>query len=1087
MKLLELHVDRCGVWRNLTLPLRPDGVNVIYGPNEAGKSTLARFIRGVLYGFGPSEAGEATGASAPCAGSLSIAGAGGRYVVQRAAPAGLGGAVSLPGDESDVAPAELLAELLHGIDECLFDSIYAVELRELMELESLSGEEAARQIYGMTLGPEGRRLLEAGNRARAERRRLIDPLQQDGDMVRLFERQDQLQAELRNFDRQRSQHVEFCHRRDQIEQEIADLRVRQAGIREQLQGHRFLQQAWGPWSQLREARQELARLPAIQNFPDDGRERLANVERDLARDNAERDGRLVEARRIARDLRATTGEAPLVQHAPSIRAFVAQEAWLAELAERRDAARNAAADAERQFETLSAALGDGWSEQRLDELDLSPACWQKLAGANQSLLAARARRANLKRRVRRLAASSRELRESIGECLHDLGGQTVEASLAAARDRLKQAHHLARLQLREAELQERQFSLHQQIERLAPQMALPKWVYFVLGVFCFMGIVLAGSGLITGFKTSEIAGTIYALLGITCWGLAWGLKTQFEGDARQRAAEAEHRLAEAASDLREVRGSMRGLLEADAVAEAAFQPRAGKNADPFASAGILEGETSAREAQAGFSAGGPAAAKPALRESVPAGADYVRQAAERVAELVDLARNQRVLRGIRRRLSACRQKLETARREVDTADVAWHDLTSELGLPETAPADEVLEFWQRLVETAAARRRRAALDENLASVENIWNACLAPLAEFGRRVPQAAFDAQRPLATLAGWKDMLGDLARERDRRRELKKLLRTYRADAAELQARIGEATLARHALLMQAGAANSDEFSDRAGQVDRRRQLERECEEAQATLEAICADHSDLALVEEDLLAYDAPQNGWCIETLEHEAADLESDLRDAFERLGGFQREIAALENDRQASAVRFELEQVYQKLCEAARQWAVVETAAQAGDALRADFERRHQPAALIRASQLLEKLTCGRYQRVWSPLGARQLFVCDDRGRDLPAAALSHGTREQLFFAVRMAVVDELAQQGTLLPLILDDVFVNFDERRAAAAVETLLEFAAAGRQILLFTCHAHLTSLFEKRGVEPIRLPPHSTDAEQPGGQRRAG
>ena len=54
------------------------------------------------------------------------------------------------------------------------------------------------------------------------------------------------------------------------------------------------------------------------------------------------------------------------------------------------------------------------------------------------------------------------------------------------------------------------------------------------------------------------------------------------------------------------------------------------------------------------------------------------------------------------------------------------------------------------------------------------------------------------------------------------------------------------------------------------------------------------------------------------------------------------------------------------------------------------------------------------------------MVDDEQGHSLPVSALSRGTREQLFLAVRLAAVEELSQKGVSLPMILDDVFVNFD-------------------------------------------------------------
>ena len=111
-------------------------------------------------------------------------------------------------------------------------------------------------------------------------------------------------------------------------------------------------------------------------------------------------------------------------------------------------------------------------------------------------------------------------------------------------------------------------------------------------------------------------------------------------------------------------------------------------------------------------------------------------------------------------------------------------------------------------------------------------------------------------------------------------------------------------------------------------------------------------------------------------------------------------------------------------------------------------------------------------------------MTDDRdGRTLKVEQLSGGTREQLFLSIRFALVDEFRRQGIELPMVLDDVIVNFDQQRAEAAVETLLELTARGHQILFFTCHEHLAQLFENRGAKLIRLPENRPMI----GERKAG
>jgi hypothetical protein len=58
-----------------------------------------------------------------------------------------------------------------------------------------------------------------------------------------------------------------------------------------------------------------------------------------------------------------------------------------------------------------------------------------------------------------------------------------------------------------------------------------------------------------------------------------------------------------------------------------------------------------------------------------------------------------------------------------------------------------------------------------------------------------------------------------------------------------------------------------------------------------------------------------------------------------------------------------------------------------------------------------------------------------------------------------------------VPLVLDDVLVNFDAERARLAAGLLRDFARAGQQVLLFTCHDHIARLFKSLKVEVRELP----------------
>ena len=85
------------------------------------------------------------------------------------------------------------------------------------------------------------------------------------------------------------------------------------------------------------------------------------------------------------------------------------------------------------------------------------------------------------------------------------------------------------------------------------------------------------------------------------------------------------------------------------------------------------------------------------------------------------------------------------------------------------------------------------------------------------------------------------------------------------------------------------------------------------------------------------------------------------------------------------------------------------------------------------------------------LGRKHLYVDDDAGESRPAERLSGGTREQMFLAIRLAMVKAFSNNGIELPMVLDDVTVNFDEHRSEAAVTTLMDFTKEGVKSSSFT------------------------------------
>jgi uncharacterized protein YhaN len=89
-------------------------------------------------------------------------------------------------------------------------------------------------------------------------------------------------------------------------------------------------------------------------------------------------------------------------------------------------------------------------------------------------------------------------------------------------------------------------------------------------------------------------------------------------------------------------------------------------------------------------------------------------------------------------------------------------------------------------------------------------------------------------------------------------------------------------------------------------------------------------------------------------------------------------------------------------------------------------------------------------------------------------SMSDGARDQLYLALRLASLHNYLDSKEPIPFIVDDILIQFDDERAAAALEALAELSKR-TQVIFFTHHEHLVEL-ATRCVSPEALFKHRLD-----------
>ncbi len=335
MKITHFDIEGYGVWSGLRVERLADTLNVFYGPNEAGKTTLLQFLRSMLYGFSPLRRqyfpplhGGRPG------GSVDVAGPSGRFQVGRFLVESDG----VPGEQLTLTAPDgtrqgehFLKVLLSNVDEAVFNNVFAVGLRELQELSTLGDTDAADLLYNLTVGLDRVSLVDVMREMEASRNRLIDAEGRPGLVLQLLAERQKLQAEIDELSTINQRYARLATESAAVNAEITRIEE-EANRTERLAEVMGLAAAVRQrWQQRAELDQQLAALGPARDMPAKAIERLDAL-------NARIDGRRqrlaqISAQRddLRREYASLTVNEALRHQTARIEALAEQEPWIARL------------------------------------------------------------------------------------------------------------------------------------------------------------------------------------------------------------------------------------------------------------------------------------------------------------------------------------------------------------------------------------------------------------------------------------------------------------------------------------------------------------------------------------------------------------------------------------------------------------------------------------------------------------------------------------------------------------------------------------------------------------------------------------
>src|SRR5437773_7116916 len=360
-------------------------------------------------------------------------------------------------------------------------------------------------------------------------------------------------------------------------------------------------------------------------------------------------------------------------------------------------------------------------------------------------------------------------------------------------------------------------------------------------------------------------------------------------------------------------------------------------------------------------------------------------------------------------------------------------------------------IWYR-----ARLKRAASLDAEVAECAERLDTCNIEL----RRTENEAREIESEIRKLTGQTEVhqadIDARGMELDRFLELDEQARALdeaviraRNDIAKITQQIEEVETNIRVLLAEASATNETEFLEFADIYKQRRRLIHELERI------------PIEVPESGLLFDIHADEEAAFQTAQAELTELERRLVEARHESGRVAERITMMEKSEERSRALSRQETILARIDEAADQWAVITLCRALLDETRKIYETERQPEVLRQAASFFKIMTESRYMRVIAPLVGGGIQVERADGVRISPQILSRGTAEQLYLSMRLALVREYANHVDPLPVVFDDIFVNFDPSRSRNTFNALRELCAT-HQVLLFTCHPHLIEQVEE-------------------------
>ena len=1058
MRIKEIGIEGFGIFQHVTIPDIASNVTVFEGANEAGKTTLMAFIRAVLFGFDSRRAGNnryEPVRGGTHGGALVVETADGKqFRIERLDKGGkgrvkVGGLFPLQETVSEYeknrSDEAVLRQLVHGTSKLMYQNVFAFGIGELERLDTLQADEISQHIYTVGTGTGLHSLAAVQSSLETEQAQLFKAGGRKPAINQLLQELDHVRTTLHEMQTLPEEYQSLKERSWSLEREIEAHHGRMDEVETRRRWVEALVRACTDWEQLLVIRQEIRELPLIERFPAGGVERLEQAERTVASLET-RVTELQSAIRQAEERAAQFRLDPLIlKYQNDIEAL--EELRGSSQGQALGSLRARVAVRRQILEETLTRLGPTWNEKHLDTFDTSVPMRESVRGlrdrletCRQTVLDAHRAQQEEERLKKDKQGELDRLQEKFAQLA--LPDSTARAPLeereAALREWVRLQHQSDLTQQQSQDLRAQADAASNQVVACEAEIASAgtqreRSIWALIGI----GLSFLGLSLVSGLWGDFLLTIIFITVGIFVVGLLSWWRHEFRAQRRFHV----EGLWQKHQELMERRKTLEdeaGLREQHARQLQEEMQQLGQ--------GVL----------------GQALDSMDLAESLRRSFEAERRLLERREDVrVRIQDAEEAVASVLEKAGEAQKRVRLAEQVQEEAQAAWTGWLAGLNLPPELTPDGALEVM------AGAERAQGQLREwrdVTKELEQVARAVQKNTDQLNRVLEQCGKAPVSPEEAPATLQNLLKaveqNLSRQQDLIRE-NDVIAEKRADLEAAEIEKIRCLEQRESLLQAGGALDVESFRQRADVYARRVELERDQRQLETALRVRAGSSEHYQQMEQVLSTQSRTELERDLGDLEREGQRLGEGLPQKLQEKGRIEQRIQDLEQNEQLSNLLLKKEELTAQLSQQAQRWAVRSLCRHLLQKARELYERERQPAVLQEASKMFSVMTGGTYVRVRVPLGEMRLEVQTPNGASWPTEVLSRGTAEQLYLAMRLAFVREYAKHAGPLPVVVDDILVNFDSDRAKATIKVLGELAST-HQVLVFTCHTHVEQWFRE-------------------------